>query len=566
VGDTAWRAIGFARTEAKESWQVKPSSRATAAGFDAASILEHAQVSVIVTDLAGTIVDCNRQAEILYGRTRDELVGSDAAQYTIDELPAELITEIADRLITGATWEGEFRVRRSDGSIVVVRAIDSPILGDSGELRGIVSVSLDITERKQAERHLEEALARLDVLARVGELLAVELDIEDRLQSVARVLLSEFADLCALWLLAPDGGLRLVTIAHHDPRTDAALGSHALRSMPAPAGSGIEQALHTRAAVILHGAEATNLCRQILSDTMAEAALDCGSIVCIPVSGRGDPQGVLCFGRDTAADRYTSDDVVAGEELARRIAVAIENAQRFEQQRNAAEILQRSLLPERLPEVGFAQLAARYVPGSSEITIGGDWYDAMVPEDDRLVMAIGDVAGHGLRAAVVMGRARHSLEFCMSEGLSPGVMLQRMNRFLYGAREPDLVTAAVASFDARTRMLTVASAGHPPILLVEPSGATTYVQVVNGPPLAAMEEPRYEEVRVEVAPGSLVLLYTDGIIERRGEQLASGFARLSRSVQEGPAGPGELADHLLRNLLPVDGPDDDAAILAARLS
>ncbi len=542
-------------------------SRATVAGFDAASILEHAQVSVIVTDLAGTIIDCNRQAEILYGRARDELVGSDAARYTIDELPAELIAEIADHLATGKTWEGEFRVQHRDGSVVVVRAIDSPILGDDNELRGVVSVSLDITERKQAERHLEEALARLDVLARVGELLAVELDIEDRLQSVARVLLSEFADLCALWLVASDGGLRLVTIAHHDPRTDAALQSDALRSMPAPAGSGIEQALDAHAAVILHGDEARSFCRQILSDTAApEASLDCGSIVCIPLSGRGEPEGVLCFGRDATTDPYTSDDVVAGAELARRIAVAIENAQRFEQQRNAAEILQRSLLPERLPAVGFAELASRYVPGSSDITIGGDWYDAMMPDDDRLVLAIGDVAGHGLRAAVVMGRARHSLEFCISEGLSPGVMLQRMNRFLYGAREPDLVTAAVASFDAHTRMLTVASAGHPPILLLEPGGSTTYVQVVNGPPLATMEEPRYDEVHLEVAPGTVVLLYTDGIIERRGEQLASGFARLSQAAQEGPAGPGELADHLLRNLLPVDGPDDDVAILVARLS
>ena len=713
----------------------RESRGAASAGFDAASVLEHAHVSVIVTDLAGVIVDCNQRAEALYGRTRNELVGADATRYSVDPLEPELLAEIAEDLVTGATWEGEFRVWRADGSVVVVHAIDSPIFGDDGEFRGVVSVALDITARKRVERRLEiqyavglvlaeapsledvsqsllggiadalgwpvaalwvpsaaraelrcvdiwhddtveivefeqssrasalepgrglpgrvwtsgkpewvpdvvvdpnfpradaadadglhcalavplhsgdELLAvmeffgneveepddellrlmtalgqqigqflqrlraerreqaartRLEVLARVGELLAVALDIDERLQSVARMLLSDFADLCALWLLAPDGQLRLVTAAHADPDGDAALRARGSQPVDPPVGSPIERALATRQPVITDGAEAAKIGAVLLPDGRGadRDPLELGSTVCIPLFGVDGPHGVLCLGRRPAADGYTAEDVVAGEELARRVDVAIGHTQRFEQQRDAAEVLQRSLLPDRLPEVEFAELASRYVPGSSDLTIGGDWFDAVLAADDRLVLAIGDVAGHGLRAAVAMGRARHAMEFCVSEGLSPGVMLQRMSRFLYGTLEADLVTAAVARLDLPTRELTVASAGHPPILVRGPDGTTTYVQIDNGPPLAVVEEAEYEEVRLPLEPGSVVVLYTDGLVERRGEPLTEGFARLTSAMREAPHHPEQIADHLLDRQLVAGATDDDVAVLVVAI-
>lgn len=708
---------------------------ASSAGFDAASVLEHAQVSVIVTDLTGVIVDCNRQAEILYGRPREELLGADSPTFAVDAIPDELIATIAARLVTGKTWEGEFRIRRSDGMIATVRAIDSPIFGPDGEFRGVVSIALDITKRKRVERRLEtqyavarvlaeaptlesvsqsllagigealdwevaalwapsgdgkvlrcvdlwhpenvqvpafeelsrrielepglgmpgrvwasgrpdwvadvvedpnfpraaaaiadglhcafaipvqaagellavmeflgaeveepdaellrqmvalgqqiglflqrlraerreqEARVRLEVLASVGELLTVELDLEERLQSVVRVLLSEFADLCALWLVAPDGTSRLVTIAHADPDHDETLRSLSWPSEPPPVGSPIDRALAHREPVLVHGDEARTFWQGLLPDDGRASAerLRPGSVVCVPLFDRDGPQGVLCLGRDEPAIRYTEGDVVAGRELAHRIGMAIESWKRFEEQRNAAEVLQRSLLPNRLPDTPFARLASRYVPGSSELTIGGDWFDAIVRADAQLVVAVGDVAGHGLRAAVTMGRARHSLEFCIYEGLSPSVMLQRMNHFLYGAGDAGLVTAIVASIDHATGELVLAGAGHPPPAVRTPDGSTFFVEVANGPPLGAIESPVYGEARITLAPGSTVVLYTDGLVERRGEPLTTGLARLVDEIRAAPADPQDLADHLLHTLLQPGSTDDDVAILVVGL-
>jgi PAS domain S-box-containing protein len=535
---------------------------AVTTGFDAAAVLEHARVSVIVTDLSGVIADCNRQAEVLYGRPRDELIGADAAQYVVDPLDRELTTAIAEELLTGETWSGEFQVRRADGALVVVEAIASAIFDHGGEFRGVVSVALDITERRRAERHASDARVRLEVLARVGQLLAVELDLDERLQSVARVLLSDFADLCALWLLSPDGRLRLVATAHVDPVGDDAFRRAADEPATPPPGSPIQRAIVGREPVLAHGAEAEQVCVALLADArpVEREILRCESAICLPLFGLDGRHGVLCLGRRASADPYTAEDVVAGQELARRVDLAIDHAQRFEQQRNAAEVLQRSLLPARLPDVPFATIEWRYVPGSSDLTIGGDWFDAILLPDDRLVLAIGDVAGHGLRAAVAMGRARHCLEFCVFEGLSPGVMLERMSHFLYGTLEADLVTAAVAILDARAGTLTLASAGHPPILVRDPGGTSSYVQIVNGPPLAVIPEPSFDETTIPLEQGATIVLYTDGLVERRGEAITEGFERLAAVMDDVPGGPG-VADHLLRRLASADDTDDDVAVL-----
>ena len=409
---------------------------------------------------------------------------------------------------------------------------------------------------------------RLEVLARVGELLAVELDIEERLQSVARVLLSEFADLAALWLPTSEAGLQLVAIAHADPDRNEALRTHRWPAEPPPPGSPIARALAERAPVAVHGEDAHRFWHGLLPVGQLDLRdqLQLSSVVCVPLWSGGEPAGVLCFGRDDPAAAYTDGDVLTGQEVARRITMAIENATRFEVHRNAAEVLQHSLLPERLPDVEFARMASRYVPGSSDLTIGGDWFDAIHRDDSHLVLAVGDVAGHGVRAAATMGRARHSLELCISEDLEPEAALLRMNHFLYDARDTGLVTAAVASFDRDTRALVLASAGHPPLIVRAPDGTTSYVQVTNGPPLGAVEHPRFEEVLIELPEGAVVLLYTDGLIERRGEPLTAGFERLAEVVRTGPAEPEALADHLLATMLDDGSTTDDVAVLVVGLT
>ena len=272
----------------------------------------------------------------------------------------------------------------------------------------------------------------------------------------------------------------------------------------------------------------------------------------------------MTFAYAASGRRYGPDDVPLAEELARRVAPAVEQALRFEQERATAETLQRSLLPERLPDLPEAELAARYVPASEQLEIGGDWYDVVALPDGQLLVAIGDVVGHGIPAATSMGRIRNGLHFCARDGLSPGPILRRLNEHFLETEDTDMATLLVLLYDAQREMLRFASAGHPPPLVQRPDRAPEYLPGARGAPLCATDRSDYPEMEAPLPTGSLLLLYTDGLIERRRESLDVGLDRLAAVVATGPEKMEELADHVLAELIGEDAPGDDVALLAAR--
>ncbi len=230
-----------------------------------------------------------------------------------------------------------------------------------------------------------------------------------------------------------------------------------------------------------------------------------------------------------------------------------------------AETLQRSLLPERLPELPGLGLSARYLAGSADAQVGGDWYDVIVLRDGQAGIAIGDVVGHGLDAAARMARLQNALRAYALEGLRPSLVLERMNGFAREVAGGPMATLLYGVVDAEEGRLRLASAGHPPVLVVGPTGETYFAEGPAGSPLGVVPFPTYEETTIPLVPGSTVLLYTDGLVERTDASLDDGLEWLKGFAAGVAAHPDELCGALLKARFRDEPPRDDVALLAVRL-
>ncbi|OXS32554.1 PP2C family protein-serine/threonine phosphatase [Streptomyces sp. XY006] len=285
-------------------------------------------------------------------------------------------------------------------------------------------------------------------------------------------------------------------------------------------------------------------------------------VLCVPLIGRG-LLGVLTL--TAPGTRFDPDEAIVLIELARRTGIALDNARRYERHRDTAEALQRAQLTD-LPATPDVLLAARYLPATRGLNIGGDWYDAFLQPDGSLITAVGDVSGHGLRAALVMGQLRTALRAYAIESDTPAGILTRLHR-LVRTQEHDLyATAVIASFRPGDPNVLWASAGHPPALVRDPAGE---VRALDDKPGAMLGVPLPYEHRDHTAvlpPGSALALYTDGLVERRTHGIDPGIHRLGQALAalsrtELESDPDAAAEALLKPLLHDSGREDDICLL-----
>ncbi len=235
-----------------------------------------------------------------------------------------------------------------------------------------------------------------------------------------------------------------------------------------------------------------------------------------------------------------------------------------EREHRISESLQRSLLPDRLPEIPGLEVAARYVPATSDMQVGGDWYDVVLLPSGLVGVAIGDVAGHGLRAAATMGQLRMALRAYAIEERSPARVVGRVRQLVRRLRLPDVATLLYVVFDPDSGALVFANAGHPPPLLIGPDGHGSYLKDGLAPLLGVTPHAGQDvEATSRLEADSTLLLYTDGLVERRGAPLDQGLARLIEEATALHRDLDELCDHLLSSLLGQDV-SDDVALLALR--
>ncbi len=307
--------------------------------------------------------------------------------------------------------------------------------------------------------------------------------------------------------------------------------------------------------VVLAEVDHTNVMNPILREKGIK------SLMGVPLLVQGRILGVLHVGTLTPR-KFTDADVSLLQLVADRVALAV-HVGLYERERHVAETLQRSLLPEKLPTIFGIEFSARYLP-AGDAGVGGDWYDAFLLPDGNIAVAVGDVVGRGLRAASVTGRLRNALRAYAFEGLPPAKVVDSLNAMLHFLDPDEMATLIYGVLEPEKRTFTLVNAGHLPPVVVDSTGTASFFDRSGTPPLGARQSLRATAHPIELQPGYTVVLYTDGLVERRDVPLNDRLERLRELVEE--AVPvGDLPDRLIAELTESDI-NDDVAILTFSLT
>ncbi|KUL32248.1 SpoIIE family protein phosphatase [Streptomyces regalis] len=310
----------------------------------------------------------------------------------------------------------------------------------------------------------------------------------------------------------------------------------------------------------------------LIDESIAEEGLTCR--ITVPLRARGALLGVVAFSRCDRPEVFTADDLILAEELTAKAAIAIDNARRYSRERTTALTLQRSLLPQRLTSPEALEVASRYLPAGTGAEVGGDWFDVIPLSGARVALVVGDVVGHGLHASASMGRLRTAVRTLADVDLPPDELLTHLDDLVIHLSS-DLqpasrfqptgefgATCLYTVYDPVSRRFTLASAGHPLPLIISPDGTRTPVSVQPGPPLGIGGLP-FEAAELDLSEGSLLALYTDGLIEDRERDVDHGVAELLRVLNHSATSLEALSDTVMDAMLP-EHRTDDAALLLAR--
>jgi GAF domain-containing protein len=473
---------------------------------------------------------------------------------------------------------------RRDGTAYWNQVSISPVTDGTGQIVNFVGVQSDVTERVLVEQErraaladAEEARAQLQLLAEATTQMTGALDVADACRRLARIAVPALADLCAVDL--PEhpghGPVRRVAVAARDAADEELLRELGVlrKYVPGPT-SDTGRVLDGGAPVLIPELPERGADRY--PDDPAAAAvferLRLRSAIVVPVRARGRVLGALTLlTQHPYARRYGQRDLHLAADLAGRAGLTVDNARLYEVEHAAAATLQRSLLP-AVPQVAGLQVAARYQVGVDGNQVGGDWYDVLPLPDGAVGIAVGDVVGHDLRAAAAMGQLRGVVRSYAWDGGQPGSVLDRCDRLVQGLEMAAMATAVYARLEPPgpdgTRVLHYANAGHPAPLLLTPDAGLVRLDAHHSPMIGVIPPGTAGRgaAQVRCAPGSVLLLYTDGLTDVAGDDADERTALLERTLAAVPA--GSSAEAVVEAVLTACMPEhlgDDVALLAVRL-
>jgi PAS domain S-box-containing protein len=557
--------VGFDTTDAREE------------EARVARVLESVPTAFFQLDSAWRFSYVNAESERLLGLPRQVLLGNSIW----DLFPAS----------RGSDFETHYRRAVETGESVTFDAYYPPPLDAWYEVRawpspdGLSVYFIDVTARHQAQDQLERTARRNALLGRVTAELTGTLDGEEAVARLAALMVPDLADWCVVTLVDDAGGqvrwqrrLRDVGWWHADPAMRPVVNRYLqVRVDSLTDESFVAAALRSNQPVVIAGGAADAVSRVLADDEARELCrqLDPASAVVVPLRGRNQTVGLLSMFRGPHREPFSESALSTLGDVAVRAGLALDNARLFAEQRDLAEGLQRSLLTPP-PQPTELQIAVRYEPAAQAAQVGGDWYDAFLQHDGATVLVIGDVVGHDTAAAAAMGQVRGLLRgIAIHTGDGPASVLRGVDRVIETLRTEITATAVVARLEQtaeqRERRVTDvrwSNAGHPPPMIVGPDGAVTFAEASDTDLLLGLDPTTQRaESMLTIEDGSTVLLYTDGLVERRGQSLGDGLDYLRRTLAELSADrPGleELCDRLLQRMLP-DRRDDDVALVAVRL-
>ncbi len=461
-------------------------------------------------------------------------------------------------------------VRDVEGGVVHLRYVLAP-LGAGPPYDGVVVTSVDVT----AEAHAEQAVVRAELLSRVAERMNSAADPDAALAALADQLVPEIADLAAVYVVhgLPDRGRDAALAEQREPAAmtvSPRLLSAAGR--PPPPGpregpSPWDALLAAGKTIVIDLEESPQLGDPVTARWLTDASAR--DLVVVPLAVAGVLTGALVLLGTAHRERYAEQDIAFIEHVAARAGTAVANARAHQVQRQVAINLQRALLPDAPPRLQGLKVAARYRAGGDDVEVGGDWWDVHDLGAGRVGVGVGDVSGRGVPAAIVMGQARSGMRAAAHADLPPADLLTvldaQVNELVSvesaadSALQPRFATAAYAVIEAFDQTLRIANAGHPPLLVRDPGGAVRRVAAPPGPPLG-LGIGGYEEAVIDFPAGSLLLAFTDGLVESNRVDIDSGIERLSVDLADvdADADLDVAADRLLTR---GSGADDIALVL-----
>ncbi|HTT54431.1 MAG TPA: SpoIIE family protein phosphatase [Streptosporangiaceae bacterium] len=543
--------------------------------------LQQANVLGVVVAGEEGIEEANDAFLDIVGYTRQDLE-SGRLTWAVITPPewAQVDADVVEQLLrTGACPPYEKEHLHRDGHRVPT--LVGAVLLDRYPMRWAKFV-VDLTARQRAEQDRAELLAReqaaraeagaaqerLTLLLRAGSLVAATRDRDDLLQRATQLVVPALADYCVAVMPTADGKLLPSALTHRDPASAELL--ERLREHPIPADGRLKSQLaYTTGSTQLASAFS------LRAPAWAGAAPELMEIVdqlrptsalAVPLLAGQRALGVLMLGRGEDRARFAETDVVVMEELARRLAAGLANAETFAREHTVAQTLQRALLPDAPAPVEGLDLAVRYVPASDGVHVGGDWYDAFPLGRHRVGLAIGDVAGHGIGSASIMGQVRSLLHGYAIDNPAPPDVLRRINTAI-GQMLPDaLATVWYAVLDLATGDLAYANAGHLPPLISSGPGHAEYLDAAPAIMLGATPGTTFTATHRRLPPGARLLLYTDGLVEDRRRDISEGLDALIAAFRRSPGRTAEqICQSVQTSLLGSAPRADDVCILAVGL-
>ena len=450
--------------------------------------------------------------------------------------------------------QSEKRFMRPDGDVVNAIVSVSLTADSNDRPQGYIWQVVDVTEQRRAEQEraaraeAEAVIQTIGKLQQVTEAALAHLELDELLDVLVKRVSEVFAA----------DVVRILLRDREDERGFRVGAADGLDSEPGTLveiSSALEEVVERARPVTF-----SELPAGLALDTAIEAA-GVTSLMASPLLVKGQVAGVVEVG-STGARRFTLEDESLLLLMADRAGLAIEHARAYERELSNVEMLQRSLLPERLPEVKGIQVAAIYMPGGADV--GGDWYDAIPLEGGRVGVAMGDVVGHGIGAASLMGQLRHAMRAYAVEGHSPGGVLDRLAKLVRGLDGGQMATLLYLVMEPDHGTVRFASAGHVPPLVIGPDGDAHYLESAHNPPLGVFDSPDHLETTMELTPGSTIVLYTDGLVEERGVSIDQGLEALRLAASQDACHPDELCERLVQSMLAIHPANDDIAVLAVR--
>lgn len=497
-----------------------------------------------------------------------------------------LMSSVREAVERDAPYTVRHRILLDDGTERWIEARGITTHDPTGRVNGTLGCAHEITDRIQVDRAQQEqfdqlarvaAMERLnrerfEFLLQINDALGSTNDLQELMRRVTQAAVPKLGDWCIIYVLPSDGGrIPHIQAAHHDPEMLESARRFQQRSGYDPdIPFGASEVIRTGQSEFYPHVDMSLAPGGETRYTKALEGMRMHSSMTAPIAKGDHIYGAVTFlTAGPEARTYDRNDLALAEAVAGRIASSLENLLLIEQQTEIAQVLQSSLLPSTLPEIRGIDLAVRYTPAGVGNEVGGDFYDVFALDEHRWGVAIGDVCGKGPRAAAVTALARHTIRTSAWHEASVDRVLERLNEAVFRSDEGTFCTAVYGVLDTDTRVLDLSIGGHPLPILVHPDGRCEHVGS-PGMLLGAFAEPRTSTARIDLVPGSMLLLYTDGVTdlpppdELTPAELAAIVERCAREAVD--------AEDLLRlvsgsldAIRPASARSDDVALLAVRV-